>query len=182
MNSHELTNSHKQINNPELKTGDIEMKRRIFLNTLLAGTIGLASISSIAYADHRGFGSKCFSGAPAELVKKRLNRLATKLELSEDQKLQMQVVMENQMNTIRPLREQKRALRESLRNLDPTANTYDEDLARLAFEKSELTRQMVLARGQNRKSMAAILTLEQQATMKQLHEKRRGHGKHWKRD
>lgn len=156
------------------------MKRRIFLNTLLAGTIGLASISSIAYADHRGFGGKHFAGDSVEFVKKRLDRLTTKLELSEDQKVQMQVVLESQISIMKPLREQKRALRESLRNLDPTANTYDEELARLAFEKSELTRQMVLARGQKRKNMAAILTPEQQAKMKQLREKRRGHGKHWK--
>ena len=84
--------------------------------------------------------------------------MTKKLGLDENQKQQVQAVMNEHMNTMKPLMEQKKTIRESLRNLDPVSPDYDSQLVTYAGEKSELVRQITLAKGQKRKAITAILT------------------------
>jgi len=99
--------------------------------------------------------------------------MSSKLGLSETQKTQMQSLMQNQRNLMKPLRNEKQGLRKEMKALDPTAADYPAKLADIANRKAELVRQMTMARGNKRQQMAQILTPEQRAMKQQMREQRR---------
>ncbi len=156
----------------------------IVLTTLLASTL---VIGTSAYASPEG--GKHFKGKPSpELMQKkaqkRLDRMAKKLGLSDEQKQQVKALRENRRNSMKPLRQQRKSLRKQMALLDPKASDFDQNVAEIANTKAELTRSMTIARGESRKQMAQILTTEQLVKMKEIRGKRKAfrHGmKHGKR-
>ena len=151
--------------------------RRLFLSSLLVS--GLA-FSSIATADQGGKMCKKYgkmNGAnSAEYMEKRLDRMSAKLSLSDDQKQQVKAVMESKAVTRNALKERKQAIREEMKSLDPTAADYETKLRQVAAKKAALTEEATIARGMGRQQMAGILTAEQRAKMKEMHERK---GKRW---
>ena len=74
----------------------------------------------------------------AEYMQKRLDRMASKLGLSETQKTQVQALMQNHRTTMKPLRDEKRAIREEMKALDPASEDYADKLAGIANRKGAL--------------------------------------------
>lgn len=152
-------------------------KRRIFLSTLLAGSL---AVSTMALAGSGEFCEKGAKGDKTEYMQKRLDRMSEKLGLSDDQKAQMKAVMENKTD----FKTQKEALRAEFKALDPTAATYEADLKTLAAKKAALVEQSTIERGMKRQQVAGILTAEQRTQMEEMKAKRgkrghrRGHGHH----
>ncbi len=157
-----------------------KMTKRVFLSSIVAGAL---AVGTMAHA-----GPMCKQGGKhggkggmdkSEFMQKRLDRMSTKLGLSDEQKTQVQELMQNQRNAMKPLRDEKRALDNEMRNLDVAASDYDAKVEDIANRKSAVVRQMTIARANKRKQMAGILTPEQQAAKKAMHENRksrRGHG------
>ncbi len=144
--------------------------KQLFLTTLLASAF---VIGTSAYASPEG-GKHHMNGKPSpERIQKRLDRMAKNLGLSDDQKQQVKALRENRKNNMKPLRQQRRALRKQMAELDPKASSFDKKVAEIANTKAELTRSMTIARGESRKQMAQILTSEQLEKMKQLRAKRK---------
>ncbi len=163
------------------------MKTRTLLTTTIATTAiaGLLTLASVANAGPSCGGKNYNKGGHAkysqmseadrtEHRQKRLDRISTKLGLSEEQKTKFQALRQNSRNEIKPLRNEKRALRKEIRQLDPNASDYSAKLADAANRQAELTRQMIIARGNKRQQMATILTPEQLAKKKEMRAKRKG--------
>ena len=149
--------------------------------TLIVTTVlaGLLTLGGIAQADsYKGKDKHAKYGQMSEAERtahkqKRLDRMAEKLGLSNEQKTQIQALKQNNHNEIKPLRNEQRVLRQEIRQLDPNASDYAAKLADAANRGAELKRQMIIAKGNKRKQMAAILTPEQLAKMKEMKSKRR---------
>ena len=170
------------------------MKTQKLLVTTLTATAmaGLLTYANVAQAgpncgDKGGKGGhgQMSDGSKAEHMQKRLDRMATKLGLSDEQKTQLQALKQNTRNEIKPLRDEQRALRKEIRQLDPNASNYAAKLADAANRQAELTRQMIVAKGNKRQQMSSILTPEQLAKKKEMRanrkarfHKRKHHRKH----
>jgi len=146
--------------------------------TLIATAVitGLLSLATVSSADpsweHKGGYAK--HGEMSEKrIQKRLDRMAEKLNLSDAQKTQVQALKQNSRNEIKPLRNEQRALRKEIRQLDPNASDYSAKLADAANRQAELTRQMIIAKGNKRQQMSTILTPEQLAKKKEMRAKRK---------
>ncbi len=155
-----------------------KMTKRLFLSSMVAGALAM---STMAHA-----GPTCKQGGKhggkrgmdkSEFMQKRFERMSTKLGLSDTQKTQVQELMQNHRNAMKPLRDEKRALRTEMMNLDATVADYDSKVEGIANRKSAVVRQMTIANGNKRKQMAGILTPEQQAAKKSMHSNRKArHG------
>ncbi len=159
-----------------MKTQNILFKT--LATTAIASLLTLGSVAQAGPNCGGGKGGHAKYGemsdaTKAERMQKRMDRMATKLGLSEEQKTKVQALKTNSMNEIKPLREEQRALRTEIRNLDPTASDYTAKLADAANRQAELTRQMTVARGTQRQQMASILTTEQLAKQKELRASRK---------
>jgi len=157
------------------------------IKTLLVASLvtGLLSFGTVLHAgpdgEKDGYGkySHMTEAEKAEKMEKRLNRMASKLGLSEEQKTQFRALKQNRRNELRPLRNEQRAIRKEIRELDPNASDYSTKLADAANRQAELTRQMIIAKANQRQQMATILTPEQLAKKKEMRKKRKS--KHRKR-
>ena len=155
-----------------------KMTKRLFLSSMVAGTLAMGTM---AYA-----GPMCKHGGKhgakggmdkSEFMQKRFERMSTKLGLSDTQKTQVQELMKNHRNAMKPLRDEKRAIRTEMMSLDVTAADYDSKVQEIANRQSAIVSQMTIARGEKRKQMAGILTPEQIAAKKAMHANRKGkHG------
>jgi len=157
--------------------------KRLFLTSLLASSL---VIGTAAYASS-GSGKSCggkhgggkHAGKPtAEMMQKRLDRMAGKLDLNDAQKQQLKALFDNKQANRESKKAERDALQEQMSQLDPTADDYDQKLADFANTKSELVRQKTIAKGEMRKQMAQILTPEQQAKMKEMRKGRKGGSRH----
>lgn len=147
-------------------------KRRIFLTSILAS--GLA-VGTAAWAGPGG--KHCAKhgkdGDRTEMMQKKMDRMATKLGLSDTQQQQVKELMEGYKGAVKPLHEQKRALRKQMQALDPTSETYEQELTTAANQQADLIRQLTIAKGQKRQAMARILTAEQREKMQQFRAERK---------
>jgi len=176
------------------------MKTQTLLTTVFATTAitGLLTFTSVANAGpncggkggHAKHGQKYGQMSDAqktERMQKRLDRMAAKLDLSDEQKAQVRALKQNSRNDIKPLRNEQRALRKEIRQLDSNANDYAAKLADAANRQAELTRQMIIAKGNKRQQMTSILTPEQLAKKKEMRSNRKArfqkgmHRKHHKK-
>ena len=58
----------------------------------------------------------------------------------------MRALKQNRRNEFKPLRNEKRAIRKEIRQLDPNASDYAAKLADAANRQAEITRQMIIAK------------------------------------
>ncbi len=154
-----------------------KMTKRVFITSMVAGAVAMGTM---AYAGNCKQGGK-HGGKKgmdkSEFMQKRFEHMSTKLGLSDTQKTQVQELMQNHRNAMKPLRDEKRALRTKMMNLDVAADNYDTEVANIAEQESVIFRQMTIERAEKRKKMAGILTPEQQAAKKAMHENRKArHG------
>lgn len=158
------------------------MKKRTILassivTTAIAGFLTFAGVSHASPEGGKGgYGkhSQMSDADRAARMEKRLNRMASKLGLTDEQKTQLQALKTNSKNEFKPLRDEMRTLRQEIRNLDPKASDYSAKLADAANRQAELTRQMTVSKGAQRQQMATILTTEQLAKMKEMRGSRKG--------
>jgi len=153
-------------------------RRRLFIGSMLAGAL---AVTTAAYAGPHckkgGKHGKWSAEDKAAFMEKRMERMASKLELTDEQKEGMKSLMENHRNAMKPLHDEKRAIRQEMMNLDPKADDYAAKLADIANRKAEISRQITIARGEKRQKMAQLLTPEQLAKKQEMraeHGKRRG--------
>lgn len=156
--------------------------KKTLLTVLMAGSLGLAGHTLYASPNydgaHGGSDYQCKHGKRGKhgmkhmSPEKRVEKMAQHLGLSEAQKQQVLSLMTTHKANMKPLRDQKHALRRSMHSLDPNAADYMAQLTNLAEQKANLVRQKTLAKGQHRQQLFALLTPEQQNKMRQMHEKR----------
>ncbi len=90
-------------------------------------------------------------------------RLASELNLSEDQMAQLKVAFEEARQGL-----DRQADKDSVRDLDPTSKDYEQKVEALADKAASLAREKVLRKADLHKKVDAILTDEQQQKLKTL--------------
>lgn len=152
-----------------------KMTKRLFLSSMIAGALAMGTMANAGPMCKKGgkYGGK-HGMDKSEFMQKRLDRMSTKLGLADDQKTKVQELMKNHRNAMKPLRDEKRAIRTEMMSLDATAADYDSKVEDIANRKSVVVRQMTIERANKRKQMTGILTPEQLAAKKAMHENRRG--------
>jgi len=159
-------------------------KRSFLFGMTIAGLLSVASIAQAGphcnkfgggkHGSKHGYKHGYHHRQNPEFMQKRLDRMSKSLGLSDAQKQQVQTIMENHRNTIKPLRDEKRSLRGEIKKLDPNASDFTAKLADIANRKAELVRQLTMARGNKRQQMAQVLTDEQRAKRKAMRIKHHG--------
>jgi Spy/CpxP family protein refolding chaperone len=140
--------------------------RRGFRIALTALVVGFALLPALA---QRGPGGG-FEGRGPEA---RLERLAERLELTDEQQEQLRQAFTAHRESLAPLREQKReagaALRDAIR-----AESFDEDAVReAATNVAEIDVELAVARAAHRQQLRGFLSAEQLEQLDRLHERRR---------
>lgn len=149
--------------------------KKLLITSLLAGSMGLASIAYAAPDYDNGYQSQQgqrFGQKKQKSPEQRIEKMAKRLGLSESQKQQVKTLMEGNRAKMQALHEQMRSSKQALRSLDPSSYDFSSKLNNLADEQASLTRQIVLAKGQNKQNIFNILTPEQRTKMKSTQEKR----------
>lgn len=153
-------------------------KQTLLVTTVITGLLTFATMSYAGPDDHgkggHGKYSEMSEADKAERMQKRLDRMAKKLDLTDEQKTKVQALKLNSRNIIKPLRDERRAIREEMRALDTAAADYSSKLASIANRQAANTSAMIIAKGERRQQMASILTPEQSAKMKEMRGKRKG--------
>ncbi|BBB24752.1 Spy/CpxP family protein refolding chaperone [Amphritea japonica] len=92
----------------------------------------------------------------------RMSRMADELELSDEQKSQMQALMKNKRAQMKDQRGGMRGMHNAFKDLEVNAADYDQQVAALVTQAQEKTAEMIQMRAQQKKAMFEILTPEQQ--------------------
>jgi len=149
-------------------------KTNLVLATVLASVVGFGSAAAIAQGSGDGERSwkhhsgKHHGGKHGGMY--MMKRMAKKLDLSDDQITQMKATREAQKVDNQALREEMKALRTVMQNVDAS----DTDaVAALAKTKGELAEKMFIARSAARAAFEAILTDEQKAKMAEMKAERK---------
>lgn len=143
------------------------MKRLI--TAVLIATTGLIAVAGTASArpDHDGRHHGAHEGAG------HMMRMFKGLDLSDDQRLQIDSILDANKADGHALRQRSKALREQMAELDPMAADYSTETQMLANQAAELKREQVLHGGELRRQIAAVLTEEQRTELKTRMEAKR---------
>ena len=142
-------------------------KSKVVLTTVgLLAVIGLTT-AAIACDGERGMHK--FDGDRAE---KSVERMKSHLDLTDQQALQIKTIFETNKTANGDHRSERKAMRQAMMKLDPSAADYEQQVEQLAREQAETMVQKIKAHAQTRKQIHEILTPEQQQKAEAMHEKR----------
>lgn len=153
--------------------------KRIALTSLLI--VGLLFVGSHAFAwfGHGSMGSRggdCSSRMSDEQRQQRhdqhFERMGVVLDLTDEQKQQLQTLHQQRQEQQQQLREQMQASRDKMREAGRTDNFNEEEFRATAQQHADLKTQMMVEMAKSRQQMASILTPEQLEKAEQLKEMR----------
>ncbi len=141
------------------------------ITALLVGSVGV-----MAFAGHR-HGE---SGHGGHRVEKMIERLGGKLDLSNQQKTQLQQLGADSRPLLSQGRSMMKELRQEMMSFDTLGADYQTRMIQLADEQAEKTRQLVLQAADIKLRVAEILNDEQLVKLQELSTQFEGrhHGKH----
>ena len=125
---------------------------------LLLAVLAVAGLASIAQAAP-GFGP--MAGGPGFM----LEHMADHLDLTDEQRVTIEGILEASKPEMEALREQVKANREAIQALDPASASYDAELNNLALSNGELATTGTLLAVRVKTEVAAVLTDEQKAKL-----------------
>ena len=99
---------------------------------------------------------------------RHIQRMADELNLSDTQRQQFKQIHRAARGEKLAIRDAMQDNREALHKLDPSASDYSSQVERLAEEKGDLVKRMIIQRSQVRAQMHAILTPEQRELAKDM--------------
>jgi len=166
------------------------MKKRILvpaliLGALLSGSLAMAGPGGCGACDQRedcggrGQGSMNFE-QHEDRMDQRLEMMSAVLDLTAEQKVQLEGLMTQQWQVRQQLLEKMKASRDALREVQ-TAEIFNEaDYLAKAVKQAELKTEMMAERAKMKKQLYAVLTPEQQEKADKLSEMmgKRGKGRH----
>ncbi len=144
--------------------------RKPMMIALTALTLSAAT-AGVAMAHEKGDG-----GWGRHNPQERMERMAEKLDLSDEQRSQMQALMEKQREQ-RPQRGEGREMYRQLQDLDPSAADYQQQLDDLVKQAQDRVGERIRARAEHRAAVAEILTDEQEQKLADWKKDRR---ENWK--
>jgi len=151
--------------------------KTLLITSTIAGLLTFTNIS-LASPGYGKNGSSKYSqmteAEKAEHMQKRLDRMASKLGLTEEQKAEIQELKQTGNNDLQPLFIEKKELEKEIRELDTSVIDYADKLADAANRQAELTRQLIIAKGNQRQRINSILTPEQLEMKNEMKKNRKG--------
>jgi protein CpxP len=132
------------------------MKKAIIAIIAIA-VLGLGTMFIFAQKGSReGFGGKGFAG-------KGFDRIAQKLNLTDEQKTQVKTIMEDSKTRLKPLMESLRESHKQAENLGVDGTFNEEQVNQIANNQSETMKQLFIEKEKTKAQIFAILTPEQRA-------------------
>lgn len=162
------------------------MKKRFLIPTLIVGVLLTGSLALAGPGKcGNSYGGGCDGkkqGAMSyeqheERMGQRLETMGTILDLTEEQKNQLEGLFNKQWQEKQPLRDEIQASRDELREAQTAANFNEADFRAKAARHAELKTEMIVARAKMKQEMRAILTPEQQEKADKLGGMMGGHNK-----
>lgn len=150
--------------------------KTIFATVGVITALLVGSLSMMAFAGHKK-GDANHGGHRAE---KMIERLGGKLDLTDEQKTQLQQLSADAGPLMLEGRTMMKELRKEMMTFDTIGADYQTRMIQLADEQAEKTRQMVLQAADIKLQVAEILNDEQLVKLQELGSKFEGrrHGKH----
>ncbi len=96
-----------------------------------------------------------------------MGRMLDSINATDAQREQIKAIMQSNKEQAKADWKQIAATRRALHELDPMASSYSSEVARLADELAQATRQATIDKANIRAQVAAVLTSEQRATLAQ---------------
>ena len=111
---------------------------------------------------------------------RHMEMMVTVLDLSDEQKVQLETLMTQQRQDKQQLREKMRASRDALREVEAAETFNEADFLAKAIRQAEVKTEMMAERAKMKQQIYALLTPEQQEKADKLSEMRghRGKGRH----
>ena len=100
-------------------------------------------------------------------------KMMQQLNLSPQQSQQMQALIQEKENRIRPVKMEMRQIDQAIQQLDTTSPNYKEQIFSLADQKAKRVHRMVIEKGEIRMKIESVLSPEQRNKFKQLRQQRR---------
>lgn len=100
--------------------------------------------------------------------RKHMKRMFRQLDLTDEQKTQMKQIAQSSREKIKPIRQQVRENKQTLRGLTDGGNFDEAQVQAVAAQLGSLHAQMIVEKERTKAAMIAILTPEQKAKMAQL--------------
>ena len=102
---------------------------------------------------------------------RHLERMAEKLELSDEQKTEVDAIIEKHRQAMKPLLKQGHDLRKAMHETDP-AELSKRDITRLSRERGEQAQAMTRQMLETKRAFHRVLTEEQREQLKQMRAER----------
>lgn len=141
--------------------------------TLIAGLLAGASAAAIAMPPDG-------AGPRSEHAERAIARLADRFDITETQRAEIAQIRTSYGARLAEQRDDRRALVEAERALDPAAADYVASAQALAEQRARLSVQQATLRAEQRHLIAGVLTVEQRAAMAEArarHAEHRGAGR-----
>lgn len=156
------------------------MKKAI-IAILVTAILGVGAVFIFAQKGSRaGFGVKGFGD-------RGFDRIAQKLNLTDDQKTQVKTIMEDSKTRLKPLMESLRESHKQAETLGVDGTFNEEQVNQIAANQSETMKQLFIEKEKTKAQIFAVLTPEQRTEAAQMKEqfkdgfkdrfKKRGGGK-----
>lgn len=117
--------------------------------------LALGTIFVFAQKGNReGFGGKGFGGRGFE-------RIAQKLNLTEEQKTQVKTILEDSKTRVKPLFESMKQTREQTENLGTDGTFNEEQINQIANAQAETMKQLFIEKERTKAQIFAVLSPEQ---------------------
>lgn len=95
----------------------------------------------------------------------QMSHMLSSVDATDAQRAQIKTIMESNKTQAKADMKQVGETRRALRELDPMASNYNSEVARLADQLADATRQATIDKAAIRAQVAAVLTPEQRATL-----------------
>lgn len=154
-----------------------KLSKPLIASVLIVSSLGLVGVASaMPYGEDSGCrhgGHKMGSHHKHGGRGFNVEHMAEKLNLADDQRIQIEAIMEESKQQMTDLREKMQTNREQLRELMQQSPLNEVEVRKVADAQGDLKADMIVQRAQKRAKINTILTDDQRTQLKEMRGKRR---------
>ena len=156
--------------------------KSILVATLLASSAGLVTMASAKpFSDGPGCGRSSHHEGKGQHDRGKghhLERMARRLNMTDEQRAEFATVMEGSREQMTGLRDEMRTNRAKIRDLVSQADFDEAAIRGIAGQQGDLEAEMIVLRARQRSEMQALLTDEQRTQLAEMREGKHFRGRH----
>jgi len=136
--------------------------KKALIAILITAALGIGAVLIFAQKGNReGFGGRGFGGRGFE-------RIAQKLNLTDEQKTQVKTILEDSKTRVKPLMESMRENHKQAENLGLDGTFNEEQVNQIANTQAETMKQLFIEKEKTKAQIFAVLTPEQRTEAAKL--------------